>query len=200
MKTKLILTLTVCLFGAATARADFIPLVLGYDYAAHGFHPPGALFKIIHGESRNTLSLFDSASPGHWNGFGVLPGGGTEFATDLINHPNGESTATVNWNFNGLPGYSMSYLDVVGEINGDPWESIYQITGATRFNSLSHLLVTINGDIDIEFLAFYGRWPGNVKLTPDSGSTVSLFLGSIVMLLGLHCLKRRLRNCKWAMV
>jgi hypothetical protein len=183
MKTKTIILILLSVL--TVARADFINLNPGgYDYAAHQFQPPASLFELINEQTHNHIALFDSASPGHWNGFGVLPGG-TYFFTDLITN-GAEPFATVNWNFSALPGFQMRFLDVVGTLNGDPWETVWLATGHTVFDSNGDLLVTLNGDIDITSIAFYGRTP-NTTL-PDSGSTVALMgLGLTVLFL----IKRR---------
>lgn len=149
----------------AGVHAGFINLNPGgYEYAAPEFNPPPSLLQLINDEFQNRISFFDSATPNGWvSQFGVL-NGGTYFFTNLINGVP-LSTALVSCDFLGSP-YTMRYVDVVGSNNGDFWESVYLVTGATRLDSNGWLETLLDETVIIDSIAFYGTTPENV---PDSG-------------------------------
>lgn len=170
-------------------RANLIDLNPGgYHYSDHANNAPPSLFQLIGAESRNEISFFDEAQPKGWvSQYGVL-NSGTSFLSDLVS---GEplTMSEVAWDFLGTP-YGMRYLDVVGFQNGDIWESVYLVTGATRFDSDGWLQTLLNGNATITSISFYGTTPDNA--TPDGGTTLLMFG---IGLLGLLCFKMKRLSC-----
>jgi hypothetical protein len=173
VKTKLLILI---LFICGSARANLIELTPG------GFNvdnAPPAFFQFIQQWTQHQFDFFDSATPNGWVSlYGILDGG-TYFNTGLIGHP-GQS-ATVNWDFTTLPGYSMSRLLVEGRaLDGTAWANIYAVPHS--LNELDTLETVIAGEgVDILSIAFFGRWPGSP--VPDIGGTATLFAIAIAALL-----------------
>lgn len=178
MKTKLLI-IALCTTFWSGAQAGFINLTPGgWHYVDHQNNPPQALFQLISEEGHNYISFFDDATPEGWTSqFGAL-NGGTSFFTDLVNSAP-LSMSLVSWDFMGTP-YTMRFVDVFGANNGDMWESIYFVTGATRLDSSGWLETLLDGNVIITDIAFYGTSPSNV--VPDNGATVVLMgLGLIAI-------------------
>jgi hypothetical protein len=183
-----ILPLIIILALVSSIHAAFINLTPGgWEYAAHNFNAPPPLFQLINQQSHNNIAFFDEARSfdgftGWVSQFGVL-NGGTYFFSDLTLN-GAEPFATVNWNFDALPQYGVRWLDVVGFNGGDYWESVYLVTGGTTRDSGGDLLLTLNGNIEINSIGYYGTTP--TTTVPDGGSTIALMGLGLVALIGLR--------------
>lgn len=164
---------------ACSARGSLINVTPGgWHYADHGNVGPAVINDILYSENHHQLEFFDEARPGGWiSRYGTL-NGGVYFFTDLISQE--ESTALVSWNFAGLPGYSMLWLDVFGFNNGDPWESVYRVPWSLRIDSDGWQPVTLDGNVLISSISFYGQSPNSV--VPEGGNTLYMAMLAYILI------------------
>lgn len=173
MKIKLHL---LALFIATTVRANLIDLTPGGTVIDYG--PPPYIQE--HGFYDQAVLNFPGVPNGWVSQFGIL-NGGQYFFTDLFTQPP-SPTANVSWDF-GNSGYWMKYIDVVGRDQaGNSLANLYRVPWGYRLTDQD--IVTVNGQMDIISIAFYGRNPA--LPIPDSGGTFSFLLSA---LLCLACLK-----------
>lgn len=124
----------------------------------------------------------NSFGPGWVSRFGLLNGGTYFFAH--IDQSGPVPITTISWDF-GDSGYFMTYI-LVDSLFGTPdnfWENLYAVRGDDIFEGEG--ILTINGIVDINSIAFYGN---NIANIPDYDSTLGLFL---VGLIGLFCHRQR---------
>jgi hypothetical protein len=181
MKIKLyLLTLLI----STSARANLIDLTPGgtaIDYgppshiAQHGFYDQAAF---------GTFDLPGGPTfiKGWVSQFGIL-NGGQYFFTDLFTQPHGP-TAHVSWNF-GNTGYWLQYIDVVGFDQTGTLANLYRVPYGSR--STDEDIVTLNGQMTINGIAFYGRNPA--LPIPASGGTFSLMLFGFLCLAAYYAMK-----------
>jgi len=180
MKTKYILTLLIA--TASITHANLIDLTPGGFQADNA---PPAFYQFLQHETQGWFTFFDEArviAPYHgWvSQYGIL-NGGTYFNTDLFSL-DPTPTANVSWNFTTLPGYSMSVLLLFGRApDGTDWNNLYSVPFGYRFTDSD--FVTLNGIVDIQSIAFYGRWPGSP--VPEGDWTFWLFLIGLAII-GLY--------------
>jgi hypothetical protein len=172
-------------FISTSAHANLIDLTPGgtvIDYgppsyiAAHGFYDEAAF---------GTFDLPGGPTfiKGWVSQFGIL-NGGQYFFTDLFTHPHGP-TAHVSWNF-GNSGYWLQYIDVVGfDESGNSLANLYQVPWGSRLTDED--IVTLNGQMIIKGIAFYGRNPA--LPIPESGGTFSLLLFAFLCLAACYAMK-----------
>jgi hypothetical protein len=115
--------------------------------------------------------------PGWVSQFGVLNGGVYFFAH--IDQSGPVPFTTISWDF-GDSGYFMKYILVDGLLTTSDnfWENLYGVRNRDLFQGEG--TITINGIVDINSIAFYGK---NLDMVPDYGSTLGLFL---IGLIGLY--------------
>ena len=172
------------LFISTSACANLIDLTPGgtpTDYgppshiAQHGFYDEAAfgIFKLPGGPT---------FIKGWVSQFGIL-NGGQYFFTDLFTQPPGP-TAHVSWNF-GNSGYWLQYIDVVGFDQTGTLANLYRVPYGSRLTDED--IVTLNGQMIIKGIAFYGRNPA--LPIPESGGTFSLLLFAFLCLAAYYAMK-----------
>jgi hypothetical protein len=191
MKTTLIALL--CLV-ASSLQANLIDLTPGgWDWNTQSGFPPGFLER-VKAEAGNFISFFDEARTIPWTDeqgqmhdpdwvsrYGVL-NGGTYFSTNLFTL-DPTANAGVSWDFSALPGYGLGWLELSGRAaNGDTWEHLYRVGGASRTQGSG--TVTINGQVTIDSIAFYGRTP--TSRVTETSATLLLFACGLAGLLTFH--------------
>jgi len=159
------------------ARAGLIDLTPGGT--PDDFGPPTPVQ--IHGFYDQAVKNFPNVPDGWVSQYGIL-NGGQYFLTDLFTQP-ASPTANVSWNF-GNSGYWMKYIDVFGfdQATGADLANLYQVPYGFRLTGSD--MVTLDGQMTITSIAFYGRNP--LLPLPDTGGTLAMLFVGILGLFGIR--------------
>jgi hypothetical protein len=153
------------------------------DLTPGGFHEsdlPPVFVSFVSRVNRDIL-FFDSIYASPTNGFpagwvshfGVLNGGVYFFSHIDLSGP--VPTTTISWDF-GDSGFYLTNVLAEAAVPGNDLAHLYGL-GRDRF--LGEGTVILDGIVDMNSIAFYGR---NINMVPDSGTTLGLFM---IGLLGL---------------